>query len=384
MGIWKRTVAAIKDKKSLAGAYFSSRSSDRNLDFEAAIIKATSHDEYDTGERNERIVFRWIQASPENIYPLVRALSKRMRKTRSWVVAIKGLILMHDLSQCKDPAVAKMGRLPFDLSSFSDGHSRLSKTWGFNVFIRQYFAFLDERGAIWFKEENRNAEDGPLMVQKLLKIRKWQLLLDMLLKIRPRADNMKICLILEAMDRVVIEIFDVYSRICSEIAEVLSKVHSLGSLQASMALEILRTATKQGEELSQYFEFCKEYGVLKANEFITVTEIPEEDVEELERIINGASNNDDGFKEKNQMALVVREEHRAIVEHRETKETLKTTITDKWEVFDDDVNIHGDNVTGYFKENNTTEVRLDSDQPLIPVEHVAVINPCEIPDLISF
>ncbi|KAL4302069.1 hypothetical protein GQ457_10G028310 [Hibiscus cannabinus] len=415
MGIWKRTVAAIKDKKSLAGAYFSARSSDRNLDFEAAIIKATSHDEYDTGERTERIVFRWIQASPENIYPLVRALSKRMRKTRSWVVAIKGLMLMHDLSQCKDPAVAKMGRLPFDLSSFSDGHSRLSKTWGFNVFIHQYFAFLDERGAIWFKEENRNAEDGPLMVQKLLKIRKRQLLLDLLLKIRPRADNMKVCLILEAMDRVVIEIFDVYSRICSEIAEVLSKVHSLGSLQASMALfdvysricseiaevlskvhslgslqasmalEILRTATKQGEELSQYFEFCKEYGVLKADEFIAVTEIPEEDVEELERIINRASNNDDGFKEKNQMALVVREEHSAIVEHRETKETLKTTIiTDKWEVFDDDVNIHGDNVTGYFNENNTTEVRLDSDQPLIPVEHVAVINPCEIPDLISF
>ncbi|KAK8567396.1 hypothetical protein V6N12_005986 [Hibiscus sabdariffa] len=201
-----------------------------------------------------------------------------------------------------------MGRLPFDLSSFNDGHSRLSKTWGYDVFNRQYFAFLDERGAIWFNEENRNAGDGPLMVQKLLKIRKWQFLLDMLLKIRPQADNMKVCLIFEAMDR----------------------------------------------------------------------------VEELERIINGASDNNDSFKEKNQMALVVREEHSAIVEHRETKETLKTTITDKWEVFDDDVNIHGDNVNGYFNENNTAEVRLDSDQPLIPVEHVAVINPFEIPDLISF
>ncbi|KAK8567397.1 hypothetical protein V6N12_005987 [Hibiscus sabdariffa] len=72
IGIWKRTVAAIKDKKSLAGAYFSARSSHRNLDFEAAIIKATSHDEYDIGERNEQIVFQWIRASPENIYPLVR------------------------------------------------------------------------------------------------------------------------------------------------------------------------------------------------------------------------------------------------------------------------------------------------------------------------
>ncbi|GMI87478.1 hypothetical protein like AT1G25240 [Hibiscus trionum] len=332
MSTLKKAVAAIKDKKSLVVAYFSARSSHRNLDFGAAIIKATSHDEYDI--RKSRIVFQWILASPNNIYPLVGALSKRMRKTRSWVVAIKGLMLMHDLIHCKIPVVEKMGRLPFDLSTFIDGHSRLGKPKGFDIFIRRYFVFLDERGAIWFEEENKNAEDSPLMVQKLLKLRKWQILLDMLLKIKPLADDMKVYLIFEAMDRVVIEIFDVYSRICSEIAEVLLEVHSIGKLQASMALEILRTAMTQREELSRYIEFCKEYGVLKANEVITVTEIPEEDVKELERIING--------EEEKQMAVVVREEHNASVEHRETKETLKTIITYKWEAFDDDINIPGE------------------------------------------
>ncbi|CAF1709192.1 unnamed protein product [Brassica oleracea var. botrytis] len=40
----------------------------------------------------------------------------------------------------------------------------------------------------------------------------------MLLQIRPMADNMKKTLIIEPMDCLVIEIFDIYGRICSAIA----------------------------------------------------------------------------------------------------------------------------------------------------------------------
>ncbi|KAE8710121.1 putative Homeobox protein 32 [Hibiscus syriacus] len=323
----KRAAACIKDKKSLVFAHFSAKRSHRNHDFEAAIIKATNHDEHDTVKRNAGIDFEWILASPSNIYHFVRALTKRIEKNRSWVVAIKGLMLMHDLVHCKVPAVKRIGRLPFDLSRFRDGHSRLSKTCGFNLFIRQYFTFLNQRGVIWLKEENKNVEDSPLMVQQLLKIRKWQFLLDLLLKIRPRADNMKVPLIFEAMDCLVVEIFDVYSRIHSEIAKVLLEVHSIGKPEAAMALEILRIATKQGEELSRYLEFCKEYGVSKANEFVTVIEIPKESVKELERRIDGVS--DKTYKDR--MTLGVREDGNAIVEHRETMETLKATVTDRWE-----------------------------------------------------
>ncbi|KAK8486184.1 hypothetical protein V6N13_026107 [Hibiscus sabdariffa] len=388
MSLLKKGAAAIKDKKSLVVTYLSTRRSRGELDFEAAVIKATNHDEHDVGKRNAQIVFCWIRASPDNLCPFVRALAKRMEKTQSWVVAIKGLMLMHDLVHCKIAAVQKMGRLPFDFSSFSDGHSRLSKTWGFNAFIRQYFAFLDQRGIFLHDEENKTPEDSPLMVQQLLKLGKWQFLLDMLLEIRPRADNMKVPLIFEAMDCVVIEIFDVHNRICSEIAKVLSEVHSIDKLEAAMALEILQMATRQEQQLSRYFEFCKEYGVLKANEFITVTGIPKEDVEKLERIVNGVS--DKTYKDE--MALVAREENKAIVEHRETMETLKTRITDKWEVFHDDVSINGENIDGYFHENNTAVdeeeeeagARKESEPSLTPIDHVSVNNPFDVPDFIRF
>ncbi|PPD94649.1 hypothetical protein GOBAR_DD08327 [Gossypium barbadense] len=350
MAIWKRATGAIKDKNSLVLAKFITRGAFGDHDLEAAIIKATSHDEHDIDKRNTRMLFSWIRASPNTLCPLVRALSRRMEKTRSWVVAIKGLMLVHGLIHCKTKELS-----------------------------------------VWLQDENKTAEDVPLIVRQLLKLRKRQSLLDMLLKIRPRADNMKVPLILEAMDCVIIEIFDVYSRICSEIAKVLMQVHSVGKLEAAMALEILRKATSQGAQLSQYFEFCKEYGVLKANEFQTVTEIPEEDVQELERIINGVSDKtykNDDFKENDQMATVVREENNAIVEHSELiKGGLKTTITDKWEVFHDNINLNGEHIDSFFNESNGSadQEATVSDLPLIlPIDHMAVHYPFEIPDLISF
>ncbi|XP_022727071.1 putative clathrin assembly protein At1g25240 [Durio zibethinus] len=381
MALWKRATGAIKDKNSIVMANFSKKCSFRNPDLEAAIIKATSHYEYDIDKRNAQIVFSWIRTSPISLRPLVWALSKRMEKTRSWVVAIKGLMLMHGVFHCKVPAVQKMGRMPFDLSSFSDNHFRSTKTWGFNVFIREYFAFLDQRAVVSFDQDNRKTKERPLMTQQLLKLQQWQSLFDILLQVRPRADNMKVRLILEAMDCIIIEIFDVYSRICTEIAKVLLNIYSVGKLEAEMALKILQKATTQGEELSLFFEFCKEYGVLNANESPKVTEIPEEGVQELERIINEVSDRtykDEDFKEKNQMEIVVREENNAIVEQREKSGALKTMITDKWEVFEEN--------NGSCNEKNTVpEEAAARDQPLVPTDHVPVYNNhYEIPDLISF
>ncbi|KAE8667704.1 65-kDa microtubule-associated protein 6 [Hibiscus syriacus] len=290
MKLWKKAVGAIKDKNSIVVVYISRRHSFRNPDLEAAIIKATSHDEYCIDKWNAQVVFSWIRTSPFSLLPIAWALSRRMEKTRSWVVAIKGLMLMHGVFHCKVPVVEMMPRLPFDLSSFSDGHSKPNKSWGFNSIIREYFAFLDQKAAILFDQDNnkRKGEDRSLMVQQLLRLQTWQSLLDSLLQIKPGAENMKVRLILEAMDCVIVEIFDVYGIICSDIAK-----------------------------------------------------IPEEEVKELERIIDGASVSDktsrdsnECFKKKNQMEMAtVLEEH--------TKGTLKTIITDKWVVFDEEnININ--------------------------------------------
>ncbi|MBA0669562.1 hypothetical protein Goklo_025112, partial [Gossypium klotzschianum] len=339
MGLWKKVTGIIKDKNSIVWANFSGKSSFRNPDLETSIIKATSHDEYHIDKRNAQIVFSWIRASPISLRPLVWALSRRMEKTRSWVVAVKGLMLMHGVFYCKVPAVEKMGRLPFDLSSFTDGDTTSGKTWGFNAFVREYYAFLDQRALVLSEKDNRKADDRSPMAQQLSKLQKLQSLLDMLLQVKPRAENMKLPLILEAMDCIIIEIYDVYSRICAEITKVLLNIYSVKKPEAATALKVLQKAMTQGEELSSFFDSCKEFGDMNANEFPTVAQIPKEEVEELERIVNGASDMTMTTYEDSigDYSIEENDETAAIVEH---KEALKTVITDKWVVFDENLKIN--------------------------------------------
>ncbi|KAH1064051.1 hypothetical protein J1N35_029038 [Gossypium stocksii] len=147
-----------------------------------------------------------------------------MEKARSWVIALKGLMLMHGILRCKVPAVQNMGRLPFDFSDFTDVHSKLSKTWGFNAFIRDYYAFLDKRAALSYDQHNQKAQHRhPLMLQSLLNVQNLQFLLGLLLKVRPLADNMNVGLIIEAMNCVTVEIFNDYRKICNKIAKNLEE-----------------------------------------------------------------------------------------------------------------------------------------------------------------
>ena len=86
-----------------------------------------------------------------------------------------------------------MGRLPFDLSSFEDAHSNSSKTWGYNAFVRSYYAYLDQKSSL-ISSEAKNAKKGlkPLLLDELIKLQTWQSMLDMLLQVRPLDEDMKV------------------------------------------------------------------------------------------------------------------------------------------------------------------------------------------------
>ncbi|KAJ4710169.1 Clathrin assembly protein [Melia azedarach] len=386
MKLWQRATGALKDKNSIWAASLSRRNSYRNPDLEAAIIKATSHDELHVDYRNAQRVFAWIRTSQASLKPLVCALSKRMEKTKSWVVALKGLILMHGVFCCKIPAVQKIGRLPFDLSGFSDGHSRPSLMWGFNNFIRSYYAFLDQRSAFLYEQSKHN--ETP-MVQELLKLQKLQGLLDLLLQIKPTSKSMRVALILEAMDCIIIEVYDIYSRICSGIARVLLGIYGAERYQIEMALSVLQKATEHSEQLSVFLQFCKDFGVMNMLELPKATQIPEEGIRDLERMINEISENDK--KEDSEKKLGQKEnpdnvqEDKALIqvtdqEEEKLHQDLKTIITDKWEVFDEDIKANGN---GNGETNHLTNGRNPfSDSPnLLPL-----VPACknDLPDLICF
>lgn len=293
-------------------------------------------------------------------------------------MALKGLMLMHGVFHCKIPAVQMIGRLPFDLSNFSDGHSKRGRTWGYNAFVRAYFLFLDQKSAFLASEmklqKGRIRETEEPFTEDLTRLQKWQSLLDVLLQIKPQGENMIVTLILEAMECVIVEIFEVYSRICGGIAHALLRVYETGGkVEAEMALKVLQKARVQGEELTLYFEFCRDIGVMNASEFPKIEQIPDEDIRDLERIISN------GVSVSNEDRAIVLKESGAIVERREPK--MKTIITEKWEVFDEDSKFNG---AGNSSNIRSTSARDDHyTAALIELPLVLASNQV-IPDFISF
>ncbi|XP_047340240.1 putative clathrin assembly protein At1g25240 [Impatiens glandulifera] len=374
MKLWKKTTGAIKDQNTIFIASLSSRriSIHNNIDIQALVIKSTSHNEYKIDYRNSHRIFRLIPQSPaKHLQTFTWALTIRMEKTRDWVVALKGLILMHGVLCCRVPAVHKLGRLPFDLSSFNDGHLSGTKSWPYNTFIRSYFAFLDSKSDLFssFVREEKKNKDVVSMEPKqhvkamnLFRLHKLQILLDLLIQIKPESMEIVQILILEAMDSVIIEIFDVYSKICNGIAQLLPTIDVSNRNESLQTLKILRKATQQGDKLSDYFEMCRKIGVMKASEQPVIPIIPIDEIRELERAIN---------EEK---AIVKMDENERISESR-SRNDFYTIITDEWEVFDE-------NLIGI---ENGDENQLAIVEPWYDSCGSSCGRKCEeLPDLISF
>lgn len=197
---------------------------------------------------------------------------------------------------------SQVGRLPFDLSEFRDRSSSPAKASAFSAFVRAYFNFLDSRSVFAVLDYDLTDEE-----QLLDRVQKLQWLLDLLMQIRPYGDGMEVSLVLEAMNCVLIEIFEVYSQICKGIASFLINVfgedhnpksgfcsNECGNLSPEskrrrgiLGVRVLRKATEQSSQLSAYFELCRGLGVLNAAELPQVEKIPEEDIHDLEMMLLG-------------------------------------------------------------------------------------------------
>ncbi|KAI3992791.1 hypothetical protein MKX01_021752 [Papaver californicum] len=298
MKILKKASAALKDKNSILLAKLSRKSTYKNPYLETVIIKATSHDERKIDYKNAQRVFNWVRNSCTFIKPLIWSLSTRMEKTRSWVVALKGLMLMHGI--VKSLLLKRLDDFQLIL------HFLIKKS-AFDSIQSE-----EDHGM----KQRPHRREAPMVI--------------------PDGIN-TYTLILEAMDCI----------------EILVGILGASQLEAKMALRILHKAASQGEELSSYFEFCKDTGVLSASEFPKVEQIPEEDIRDLEKIIMN------GVSEKKKLGGGFKSHHHH--HHHQSREekikdqnakinSSKAVVTRDWIVFDDDfsrpvIDIDDDNDT---------------------------------------
>ncbi|XP_062198771.1 putative clathrin assembly protein At1g25240 [Phragmites australis] len=346
---WRRAAAALKDRRSLLLARVRPRraGSWHKRELEAAVIRATSHEDRGMDYRSAARVFAWARTSPSFLRPVMWALARRARRTRCWVVALKALMIAHGLLLRSGlaPPAASAGRVPFELADFRDRSSSRVKSVAFSAFVRAYFRFLDYRSLFAAQEDIDGDDTGcssDYQTAWLDRIAKQQFLLELLLQIRPYGDGIEVALVLEAMDCALIEIFRVYGQICTGIARFLvSGVPGpakpwMRKAVAAAVVRMLWRAAEQSAQLASYFELCRGLGVVNARRvpaaFVRVTN---EDVRALERILMGDAQDETKDDEQGEKSAPVD------VKGTGSASTITAAVATEWVAFDEEKPIAG-------------------------------------------
>nr|GMC47067.1 putative clathrin assembly protein At2g25430 [Ipomoea batatas]GME18098.1 putative clathrin assembly protein At2g25430 [Ipomoea batatas] len=143
----RKAIGAVKDQTSIGIAKVSSNMAP---ELEVAIVKATSHDDDPAGEKYIREILNLTSYSRGYVSACVLAVSKRLGKTRDWIVALKCLMLVHRLLNDGDPVfqqeimyATRRGTRLLNLSDFRD--EAHSNSWDQSAFVRTYALYLDQR-----------------------------------------------------------------------------------------------------------------------------------------------------------------------------------------------------------------------------------------------
>ncbi|GAV85707.1 ANTH domain-containing protein [Cephalotus follicularis] len=158
----RKAIGAVKDQTSIGIAKVSSNMAP---DLEVAIVKATSHEEDPADERYVREILSLTSSSRGYVHACVSALSKRLGKTRDWIVALKAVTLIHRVLNEGDPLfqeeilyATRRGARLLNLSDFRD--EAHSSSWDHSAFVRAYSMYLDQRLELLLFDKKVNKSEG--------------------------------------------------------------------------------------------------------------------------------------------------------------------------------------------------------------------------------
>ncbi|RRT70948.1 hypothetical protein B296_00008965 [Ensete ventricosum] len=326
----RKAMGAVKDQTSIGLAMMSGNVAP---ELDVAIVKATSHDDEPADEKYLREILNMTSYSGSCVIACVAAVSRRLAKTRDWVVALKALMLVHRLLTDGDPAFQheilyanRSGARLLRMSRFRD--EAHSNSWDHSAFVRTYAFYLDRRLECMGYEGNRgggdrrsplpipyahgnhgrssyssypgngngeyrgrrNGEDRkprtPLKDMKTESVlgRMHELLnvLDSFLACRPKGDAKHSSLILVALYPLLWESFQLYADIAEILAILLDGFFDMDYHDCVKSFEAYARAAKQIDELCAFYAWCKYTGVARSSEYPEVERITDKILELLE------------------------------------------------------------------------------------------------------
>ncbi|KAL5729644.1 hypothetical protein ACHQM5_002567 [Ranunculus cassubicifolius] len=146
-GTIRKAIGAVKDQTSIGMAKVASNTAP---DLKVAIVKAMTHDDDPTDEKYIREILNLTSYSRGYVNACVGTISKRLGKTKDWIVALKALMLVHRLLSDGDPVfqqeilyATRRGTRLLNLSDFRD--EAHSNSWDHSAFVRTYALYLDQK-----------------------------------------------------------------------------------------------------------------------------------------------------------------------------------------------------------------------------------------------
>lgn len=300
----KKAIGAVKDRTSISLAKASNTNASN---VEVLILKATRHDEAPIDERYVDEILQLIASSKVYAVACAQVISKRIGKTRNWIVALKSLMLVLRIFQDGDPYfprevahAMKKGQKILNLSNFRDDSN--SSPWDYTAFVRTFALYLDERldcfiiGKLHKRFSNRERRNGttrriyaavcemkPIML--LDRISNWQRLLDRAIGSKPTGAAKNNSLVQISLYAIVQESFDLYRDISDALALLLDSFFHLQYHNCVSAFQACVKASKQFEELCSFYDLCKSSGVGRTSEYPSVQKVSEELIETLQEFL---------------------------------------------------------------------------------------------------
>ncbi|KAL1821760.1 hypothetical protein ACET3Z_016629 [Daucus carota] len=305
----KKAIGAVKDQTSISLAKVAS-----STNLEVSILKATTHENIPTEERYVVEVVDLVSSDKSYAKSCARAIGKRIGRTRNWIVALKSLMLVLRIFQDGDPyfprevlhATRRGGKI-LSLANFRDESN--SSPRDYTAFVRAFALYLDERldcfltGKLQRRYTFKDTENGghkrhrrqneairdmkpPMLLDRIVF---WQRLLDKAIATSPTGAARTHRLVLIALYAIVQESFDLYKDISDGLSLLLEGFFQLQYNLCVNAFEACVKASRQYEELIEYYSYCQSLGVGRTSEYPSVETISQELMETLQQFLKDQS-----------------------------------------------------------------------------------------------
>ncbi|XP_006648363.1 putative clathrin assembly protein At5g57200 [Oryza brachyantha] len=307
MGSWRKAYGALKDSTKVGLAKVNSDFKELDI----AIVKATNHVECPPKERHVRKIFfaTSINRPRADVQYCIYALSRRLAKTKNWIVALKTLIVLHRLLREGDPtfkeeflAYTHRGNV-LQMANFKDDSSPLA--WDCSAWVRTYAFFLEERlecfRVLKFDIETERLMKSPQCSSKahsrtrtlpcldlMEQLPALQQLLFRLMGCQPEGAAGTNYLIQYALALVLKESFKIYCAINDGIINLVDMFFDMPKYDALKALAIYKRAGHQAENLADFYDFCKELELARTFQFPTLRQPPPSFLATMEEYIREA------------------------------------------------------------------------------------------------